>query len=81
MDAAADDITELSVFRAHVKPLLNQLHWLPVDFYFCFCLPPQRIYTGQTRQYLTDCVSTVHGSSYRLRSTVYGQLADMPTCR
>jgi len=72
MNAAARVIMKLSL-RDHVKPVLKQLHCLPVEqrITYKLCLFMYHIHTGQAPQYLSDCVSAVSAFSgrYRLRST------------
>jgi len=68
MNAAARVIMNLSL-RDHVKPALKQLHWLPVErrITYKLCLFMHHTHTGQVRQYLSDCVSTVSALSGRYR--------------
>ena len=72
MNAAARVIMNLSLCD-HVKPVLKQLHWLPVEqrITYKLCLFMHHIYTGQAPQYLSDYVSAVSALSgrYRLGST------------
>jgi len=72
MNAAARVIMNLSL-RNHVKPALNQLHWLPFEqrIIYKLCLFMHYIHIWQAPKYLSDCVFTVSAASgrYRLRST------------
>ena len=72
MNAAAQVIMNLSLCNL-VKPVLKQLHWLPLEqrITYKLCLFMHHIHTGQAPQYLSDCVSTVFALSgrNRLRST------------
>jgi len=57
----------------HVKPALEQLHWLPVEqrISYKLCLLMHYIHTGQAPQYLSNCVSTISSSDRVTRLTTY----------
>jgi len=72
MNAAGGVIVNLSI-RDHVKPALQQLHWLPVKHRVTYklCRLMQLIHIAKAPQYSADCISvgSASGSRYGLRST------------
>ena len=65
-NAAARLVLNL-VFRDHVTPALQQLHWLPVEYRIKYklCALMHQINTGRAPQYLVDSVQSVTESSRR----------------
>ena len=63
-DLTASDDTDW----CHVRPVLNQLHWLPVEYCnikYKLCLLIHLVHINKVPQYLTDIVTTVVESSAR----------------
>jgi len=84
LNAAAQLVLNLRL-HDHVTPALQQLHWLPIEYYritYKLCLTMHLVHTNRMPQYLSDCIQTVSRSNGRpgLRSSDTAAYV-MPRCR